>query len=112
MIFNTSDDIKRDVKDRISKYLKDSVGQNTSIDTNNVISLLRSYFHELKIREEIIDYTVSDYQNDTTVNIKFQRNGDYVSLEVDLYSELRKLKIVKIQEHDNKNNLDKFFIKN
>lgn len=112
MIFNTSVDIKKDVTDRISKYLKDSVGQNTSIDTNNIISLLRSYFHELKIREEIIDYTVNDYKDDTTVSIKFQRNSDYVSFEVDLYSELRKLKITKIQEHDNKNNLDNFFIIN
>jgi hypothetical protein len=111
MIFNTSVDIRKDITERISKYLKDSVGQNTSIDTNNIISLLRSYFHELKIREEIIDYTVSDYKNDTTISIKFQRNSDFVSFEVDLYAELRKLKITKIQEHDNKN-LDKFFIIN
>jgi hypothetical protein len=112
MIFNTSEDIKRNVKDRITKYLKDSVSQGTSIDTNNIISLLRSYFYELKIREEIIDYMVSDYQDDYTINIKFQRNSDYVNFEVDLYAELRKMKIVKIQEHDNKNNLSKFFIKN
>lgn len=112
MIFNTSEDIKKDIKNRISKYLEESVGQNTSIDTNNIISLLRSYFHELKIREEIIDYTVSDYKNDYTINIKFQRNIDHISLEIDLYNELRKLKISKIQEHDNKNNLHKFFIIN
>lgn len=111
MIFNTSEDIKRNIKDRITKYLKDSVSQGTIIDTNNIISLLRSYFYELKIREEILDYMVSDYQNDYVISIKFQRNSDYVNFEVDLYSELRKMKIVKIQEHNN-DNLSKLFLIN
>ena len=112
MIFNTSEDIKRNVIERIITYLKDSVSQGTNIDTNNIISLSRSYFYELKIREEILDYTVSDYQNDYVITIKFQRNSDFVNFEVDLYAELRKMKIVKIQGHDNKNNLSKFFINN
>lgn len=112
MIFNTSIDIRKDVTERISKHLRDSVGQNTVIDTNNIISLLRSYFHELKIRQEIVDYVVSDYKNDYIVYIKFQRNTDSVSFEVDLYAELRKLKITKIQEHDIQNNLDKLFMIN
>jgi len=112
MIFNTSEDIKKDVKNRISEYLRDSVGKNTIVDTNNIISLLRSYFYELKIREEIIDSNVSDYNNDYIININFQRNTDFINIKIDLYAELRKLKINKIQEHDNKNNSGKFFIIN
>jgi hypothetical protein len=112
MIFNTSDDIRKDVKNRISHYLKESVGQNTSIDTNNIISLLRSYFYELKIRDEVTDFGVSDFKDGYIVTIQYSRLNDDVSFDVDLFSELRKLKIVKIQEHENKNNLDKYFTVN
>lgn len=109
MIFNTSDDIKNNVKDLIIKYLRDTINQDTIIDTNNIISLLRTYLYELKIREEVLEYTVNDYQNDYIINIKIQRNIDCINFKIDLYSELRKMKIVKIQKHNN-DKISKLFI--
>lgn len=111
MIFNTSEDIKRDVKSKISNYLKETIGNNSSIDTNNIISLLRCYFYELKIRDELIDSNVSDDKSNYIINIKYQRLNEIITFDVDLYSELRKLKIVKIQKHDiEKKNFKNFFI--
>ena len=110
MIFNKSEDIKIDVVSKITNYLKDTVNQNSNIDTNNIISLLRSYFYELKIREEVVDSNVSDDKNNYIINIRYQRLNENVNFDVDLFAELRKLKIVKIQEHDDKKNLRKFFI--
>lgn len=118
MIFNNSEDIKKDIKDKISNYLRESVGQNTSIDTNNIISLLRSYLYELQIRHEISFFGIDDDKKDYMINIRIhQSNVDWggiyeLRFKIDLFAELRKLKITKIQDHDNKNNLDNFFVIN
>ena len=109
MIFNTSEDIKKDIKIKISNYLKETIGNNSTIDTNNIISLVRSYFYELKIREEIIDSNIGDNKNNDTINIKYQRLNEIIEFDIDLHTELRKLKIVKIKEHDS--NIKRFFVK-
>jgi len=106
MIFNTSEDIKKDIKLKVSNYLKETIGQGTNIDTNNIISLLRSYLYELKIRKEVTDSTINDHRN-FTINVNFVRDNETIDFDIDLFNELRKLKIIKIKDHDN---LMKYFV--
>jgi hypothetical protein len=107
MIFNTSEDIKKDTINRVSNYLKETIGQNSSIDTKNIVSLLRSYFFELKIRKEVYDFVIGWSDGKYEIEINFKYNDEDITFRIDLFNELRKLKIIKIQEH---NNLIKYFV--
>ena len=107
MIFNTPEDIKKDIFNKISNYLKETIGQHSNIDTNNIVSLLRSYFLELKIRKEVTDFVIGWDDGTYSIKINFTFDNNPIEFDVDLFNELRKLKIIKIQEH---NNLIKYFV--
>ena len=111
MIFNTPEDIKKDVKNRISNYLGSTVGENSSIDTQNIVGLLRNYLNELKNIGEISNWDVDDETGKTNILVIIYKDKQMHYFEMDLFMELRKLKIVKIQEH-NKTNLDNFLVIN
>ncbi len=98
MIFNSSDDIKKDIKNKISEYLKDILNQNLKVDTNNIISLLRSYLYELQIRKEINNSNIEDDKKNYMITIEFIFNEKIEKIVIDLYSEIRKIKIDKIQK--------------
>jgi hypothetical protein len=100
MIFNSSDDIKKDIKNRIYEYLKDILNQNLKVDTNNIISLLRSYLYELQIRKEIINSNIEDDKKNYMITIEYIFNDKMEKIIIDLYSEIRKIKIDKIQNHN------------
>ncbi len=111
MIFNTSDDIIKDIKNRISNHIKDIIESNLIIDTNNIISLLRTYLHELEIRNEIKQYYIDDDKKDNVIRIIFQKENNTTSFKVNIDLELRKLKIIKIQNSEfDKKTLEKFLL--
>ena len=111
MIFNTTEDITKDVKSRISNYLGSTVGNNSSIDTQNIVGLLRNYLNELKNIGEIDNWDVDTETGKSNILVIIYKDHSMHYFEMDLFLELRKLKIIKIQEHDNKNkNLNNFFV--
>jgi CTP:phosphocholine cytidylyltransferase-like protein len=107
MIFNTSEDLKKDIINKVCNYLKETIGQNSSIDTKNIVSLLRSYFFELKIRKEVTDSVIGWSDGKYEIEINFKYNEEDIIFRIDLFNELRKLKITKIK---NNKNIIEYFI--
>lgn len=94
MIFNSSNDIKCDIVDKISEHMIYCISNNQVIDRNNIISLIRTYLHELKIRKFINKYDVDKLDGNILIN--FEYNNESNNINIDLYNQLRKLKIKKI----------------
>lgn len=94
MLFNSSNDIKDDILNKISEYLLECIQNSTPIDKNNILSLIRTYFNELKIRNLLGDYKIDILEN--TILMSFKYNNDTFNLNVDLFNHVRKMKISKI----------------
>lgn len=111
MIFNTPEDILRDIKEKISNYLGYTVGNNSNIDTQNIIGLLRNYLNELKNIGEIGNWDVDTETGTANILVIIYKDKKMHYFEMNLFTELRKLKITKIQGGDSeKKNLKNFFV--
>jgi len=98
MIFNNIFDIKDRIHNNLSNYLKDNM---QDIDTNMILSLLRSYLQELKSIKEIDKYIAFLDEGEIVVNIS--KNNEIDVFSIDINTEIRKIKINKIKNIDNKN---------
>jgi len=98
MIFNNIFDIKDSIHNNLSNYLKDNM---QDIDTNMILSLLRSYLQELKSIKEIDKYIAFLDEGEIVVNIS--KNNEIDVFSIDINTEIRKIKINKIKNIDNKN---------
>lgn len=103
MIFDTPHDILIDVKNKISNYLADTSNDRSNIDINNIISLLRNYLNELKNIHEIRNWDVDNEPGTNNILVIIYTDKRMHYFEMDLSLELRKLKIVRIQENGEKN---------
>ena len=97
MLFNSVSEIKNDILDKISNYLMECVQTNTPIDRKNILSLIRTYFHELEIRNIIYLHDVEISGNEIHMNFYFDQQE--VSFSVDLFNHVRKMKIDKIYKN-------------
>lgn len=96
MIFTSYKNIEQDIKTRISNYIKEN--ENIS-DVSNIISLIRSYLHEMKIIKEINNYKVTEINNkEFYINIIHINTEHKFKISIDL--EIRNLKINKIKSHN------------
>lgn len=98
MIFNNIFDIKDSIHNNLSNYLKDNM---QDIDTNMILSLLRSYLQELKSIKEIDKYIAFLDEGEIVVNIS--KNNEIDVFSININTEIRKIKINKIKNIDNKN---------
>jgi len=98
MIFNNIFDIKDSIHNNLSNYLKDNM---QDIDTNMILSLLRSYLQELKSIKEIDKYIAFLDEGEIVVNIS--KNNEIDVFSIDINTEIRKIKINTIKNIDNKN---------
>ena len=92
MIFNNAQAIENDIKDKISSYLKDD---NDRIEIKSLVSLLRSYLYEMKIKSEIESYDVNEI-NKNKFDISFYKNNISYKFGISMDLELRNLKIKQI----------------
>lgn len=92
MIFNTSKDIERDIKSKITNYIKQD---NNCEDMKRLISILSSYLYEMKIIKEIESYTIDEI-NKNKINILFYKDNNSYKFGISMDLELRNLKINKI----------------
>jgi hypothetical protein len=95
-LFNSLDDIKKDIIDRMDNYLKTIY--DSSVEDKDIIALLRNYIWQLKTKEEINDYRIVKYKkNIININI-YNSVGDSLEFNINLDVELRKIKIIKIKD--------------
>ncbi len=111
MIFNTPKDILQDIKEKISNYLGYTAGNNSNIDIQNIVGLLRNYLNELKNIGEISNWDVDYETGKPNILVIIYQNKQMHYFEMDLLIELRKIKITKIQGGGSeKKNLKNFFV--
>lgn len=97
MIFRNITDIKKDILDKIDKYLSD---YNNVIDTKHIVSLLKTYLYELKIRKEIEAYQTNMIKtNNTSLFVEITKDDNIETFLINVDTELRKLKIKKINNN-------------
>lgn len=95
MIFNSIKDIKKDIYDRILSHLQDS----DNIDAKHISSLLKTYLYELQIKDEIDGYQTTANRNDDSLFVEISKNNKINSFVININTELRKLKIKKINNN-------------
>lgn len=95
MLFDSPNDIKNDILNKISNHLILCHKENTIVDKKNILSLLRTYFYELKIRDLLNDYKI-EISDNGVIMIMFIYNNLNYDLNIDLFDHVRKLKINKI----------------
>jgi len=92
MIFDNCESVENDIKNKISSYIKQ---YNDCDDIKGLVSLLRSYLYEMKIKSEIQSYDVNEI-NENKFDISFYKNDISYKFGISMDLELRNLKIKQI----------------
>lgn len=91
MIFNSSEEIQADIRDKVARYIsREGLGIN-----KDIYPLLWSYMQEMKRIGEIDDYVV-DRADGNIIRVTFVWKNSQYTFEVSPDIEVRNLKIKKI----------------
>lgn len=95
MIFETGKDIEKDIKDRISLYLKD----NEDVSLKSLSSILFVYLQELKNIGELKEFHVSSPGEETFFTVFYIKDDIIYDFNISLIIEMRNIKIEKIKSN-------------
>lgn len=102
VLFNSLEDIKQDIINKVDDHLKELYTQKHNVipdsSDKDIIALISNYIWQLKIKNELNDYQIILYKQNT-IKITISNDSDIsLKFDINLDIELRKIKIIKIKD--------------
>lgn len=102
MLFNSLEDIKQDIINKVDEHLKELYNKNPNgipdSSTKDIIALISNYVWQLKVKKELSNYQIILYKQNTIKITILNDSGDSLVFNINLDIELRKIKIIKIKD--------------
>lgn len=102
MLFNSLEDIRRDIINKVDDHLKDLYTKNHNgipdSSTKDIIALISNYIWQLKVKNELNNYQIILYKQNIIKITIFNNSDESLEFNINLDIELRKIKIIKIKD--------------